>query len=275
MSSLQGKVAFVTGASAPLGIGRAIALRLATEGASIVVADLAGSMEIAGKVHSKPDLLRQLVSEIRASGGQATAVNLDVTCLEDIKASVAQTIADFGRLDILVNNAGSLAGSDRFLSTSPAQWKSSFEVNILGPMMLSQAAIPEMRKLGGGRIINIGSTGSLGAEAGFGAYTAMKHGLVGLTKTLAAEFGADGILCNTVCPGYIATDMHNAANVRLAQENGVSIDEMKAQRYANVAVKAAGLPEDVANAVAYLAGPQAAYVTGINLPVTGGVPFGI
>lgn len=275
MSSLQGKVAFVTGASAPLGIGRAIALRLATEGASIVVADLAGSMEIAGKVHSKPDLLRQLVSEIRASGGRATAVNLDVTCLEDIKASVAQTIADFGRLDILVNNAGSLAGSDRFLSTSPAQWKSSFEVNILGPMMLSQAAIPEMRKLGGGRIINIGSTGSLGAEAGFGAYTAMKHGLVGLTKTLAAEFGADGILCNTVCPGYIATDMHNAANVRLAQENGVSIDEMKAQRYANVAVKAAGLPEDVANAVAYLAGPQAAYVTGINLPVTGGVPFGI
>lgn len=275
MSSLQGKVAFVTGASAPLGIGRAIALRLATEGASIVVADLAGSMEIAGKVHSKPDLLRQLVSEIRASGGRATAVNLDVTCLEDIKASVAQTIADFGRLDILVNNAGSLAGSDRFLSTSPAQWKSSFEVNILGPMMLSQAAIPEMRKLGGGRIINIGSTGSLGAEAGFGAYTAMKHGLVGLTKTLAAEFGADGILCNTVCPGYIATDMHNAANVRLAQENGVSIDEMKAQRYANVAVKAAGLPEDVANAVAYLAGPQAAYVTGINLPVTRGVPFGI
>lgn len=275
MSSLQGKVAFVTGASAPLGIGRAIALRLATEGASIVVADLAGSMEIAGKVHSKPDLLRQLVSEIRASGGRATAVNLDVTCLEDIKARVAQTIADFGRLDILVNNAGSLAGSDRFLSTSPAQWKSSFEVNILGPMMLSQAAIPEMRKLGGGRIINIGSTGSLGAEAGFGAYTAMKHGLVGLTKTLAAEFGADGILCNTVCPGYIATDMHNAANVRLAQENGVSIDEMKAQRYANVAVKAAGLPEDVANAVAYLAGPQAAYVTGINLPVTGGVPFGI
>ncbi len=141
--------------------------------------------------------------------------------------------------------------------------------------MLSQAAIPHMRSIGGGRIINIGSTGSLGAEPSFGAYTTMKHGLVGLSKTLAAEFGPDGILCNTVCPGYIATDMHTAANVRLANEHGVSVAEMKEKRYANVALRDAGLPKDVANAVAYLAGPQANYVTGINLPVTGGVPFGI
>ncbi len=141
--------------------------------------------------------------------------------------------------------------------------------------MLSQAVIPEMRKVGGGRIINIGSTGSLGAEPGFGAYTATKLGLVGLTKTLAAEFGSDGILCNTVCPGYIATDMHTVANVRLAGENDISIEEMKRRRYECVAMRDAGLPIDVANAVAYLAGPQANYVTGINLPVTGGVPFGI
>ncbi|VAV96500.1 3-oxoacyl-[acyl-carrier protein] reductase [hydrothermal vent metagenome] len=275
MSSLHGKVAFVTGASAPQGIGRAIALRLAKEGASIVVADLGDNIEIDGKKHSKPDLLKQLVSEIQALNANAIAVNLDVTSIADIKASIAQTTATFGRLDILINNAGSLAGADNFLSTTPEQWELSFHVNILGPMMLAQAAIPEMRKVGGGRIINIGSTGSLGAEAGFGAYTAMKHGLVGLTKTLAAEFGADAILCNTVCPGYIATDMHNAANVRLAQENGISTEEMKLQRYADVAVKTAGLPEDVANAVAYLAGPQANYVTGINLPVAGGVPFGI
>jgi NAD(P)-dependent dehydrogenase (short-subunit alcohol dehydrogenase family) len=148
-------------------------------------------------------------------------------------------------------------------------------VNLLGPMMLSQAVIPEMRKNGGGRIINIGSTGSLGAEAGFGAYTAMKHGLVGLTKTLAAEFGPDGILCNTVCPGYIATDMHEAANARLSQEQGLELAQIKANRYANVALRDAGLPRDVANAVACLAGPEANYVTGINLPVTGGVPVGI
>jgi NAD(P)-dependent dehydrogenase (short-subunit alcohol dehydrogenase family) len=275
MPSLNGKVALVTGASASQGIGRAIALRLAKDGASVVVTDIDGSIETDGARHLRSQLLAQLVSEIQTSGGRARAAKLDVTSVEDIRSCVANTVAEFGRLDILVNNAGSLAGSDNFLSTTPDQWELSFHVNILGPMMLSQAAIPEMRKVGGGRIINIGSTGSLGAEAGFGAYTTMKHGMVGLTKTLAAEFGGDGILCNTVCPGYIATDMHIAANVRLAGENGISVEDMKRQRYARVAVKAAGLPEDVANAVAYLAGPQANYVTGINLPVTGGVPFGI
>ena len=132
-----------------------------------------------------------------------------------------------------------------------------------------------MKEQGGGRIISIGSTGSLGAEPGFGAYTAMKHGLVGLTKTLAAEFGVDGILCNTVCPGYIATDMHSAANARLAIKQDVTVDQIETQRYAAVATRRAGFPVDVANAVAYLAGPQASYVTGINLPVTGGVPYGI
>lgn len=273
--SLKGKVALVTGASAPQGIGRAIALRLAEEGAAVVVSDIEGRIDIEGKSHFKLSLLAKLVSDIQAANGEALAIKLDVTSVVDIKAALEATLAEFGRLDILVNNAGALAGSDEFLSTTPDQWETSFRVNILGPMMLAQAAIPEMRKVGGGRIINIGSTGSLGAEAGFGAYTAMKHGLVGLTKTLAAEFGADGILCNTVCPGYIATDMHTAANERLAKENGLSIEDMKRQRYANVAVKAAGLPVDVANAVVYLAGPQANYVTGINLPVSGGVPFGI
>lgn len=272
---LTGKTALVSGASAPHGIGRAIALRLAKDGAAVVVTDIDGCMDIDGKSQRKADLLAQLVSEIQACNGRACAMKLDVTSAKDITACVAKTRTEFGRLDILVNNAGSLAGSDKFLSTTPEQWELSFQVNILGPMMLAQAVIPEMRKMGGGRIINIGSTGSLGAEAGFGAYTAMKHGLVGLTKTLAAEFGGDGILCNTVCPGYIATDMHMAANTRLANENSLSVDAMKQQRYANVAVKAAGLPEDVANAVAYLAGPQANYVTGINLPVSGGVPFGI
>jgi 3-oxoacyl-[acyl-carrier protein] reductase len=275
MYPLDGKVALVTGASAPQGIGRATALRLAENGAAVVVADIDDSIEIGGNAHQKSDLLAQLVSDIQAVNGKAIAVKLDVTSVEDITSCLATTLSTFGRLDILVNNAGSLAGSDNFLSTTPDQWRMSFDVNILGPMMLSQAVIPVMRELGGGRILNIGSTGSLGAEPGFGAYTTMKHGLVGLTKTIAAEFGERGILCNTVCPGYIATDMHTAANIRLAQENGISISEMKQRRYANVAVRDAGLPEDVANAVAYLAGPQANYVTGINLPVTGGVPFGI
>lgn len=275
MGTLSGKTAIVTGASAPQGIGRAIALRLATDGANIVVADIDSTVEVQGDLRSRASLLDDLVAEINQGQSRAIAVRLDVTSQEDVAACITQTNSAFRRIDILVNNAGSLAGSDNFLSTTPDQWENSFRVNILGPMMMAQAVIPEMRKIGGGRIINIGSTGSLGAEPGFGAYTAMKHGLVGFSKTLAAEFGIDGILCNTVCPGYIATDMHAAANFRLAAESGVSLDKVKAQRYANVALRDAGLPHDVANAVAYLAGPQANYVTGINLPVTGGVPVGI
>lgn len=275
MCSLEGKIALVTGASAPRGIGRAIALRLAQDGAAVVVTDIKGIMEIDGMPVQRSDLLQATVSEISATGGVAISLMLDVTKADNIDAVIGETISKFGRLDIVVNNAASLAGSNSFLATTPTQWKSSFEVNLLGTMMVSQAAIPHMQKIGGGRIINIGSTGSLGAEPGFGAYTAMKHGLVGFSKTLAAEFGPDGILCNTVCPGYIATDMHNAANVRLAAERGISVGQTKEERYAHVATRDAGLPEDVANAVAYLAGPQANYVTGINLPVTGGVPFGI
>ena len=275
MGELKGKTAIVTGASAPQGIGRAIALRLAQDGASVVVSDVNGTLNVNGTDRSKTNLLDDIVSGITRNGGMAVSMTLDVTDSSDISACVRQTLSHFGRVDILVNNAGSLAGSDNFLSTRPDQWETSFRVNVLGPMMMAQAVIPEMRKAGGGRIINIGTTGSLGAEPGFGAYTAMKHGLVGLSKTLAAEFGVDGILCNTVCPGYIATDMHMAANHRLSDEQGIPLDDIKAKRYASVALRDAGLPVDVANAVAYLAGPQANYVTGINLPVTGGVPTGI
>jgi 3-oxoacyl-[acyl-carrier protein] reductase len=272
---LSGKTAIVTGASAPSGIGRAIALRLAEDGANLVIGDIDGVLDVDGQSLSKMELLQSLASEIESLGSKATTAHLDVTSKPDVEACISLALSTFGRIDILVNNAGSLSGSDNFMSTTPEQWDTSFRVNLLGPVLMTQAVIPEMRKAGGGRIINIGSTGSLGAEPGFGAYTAMKHGLVGFSKTIASEFGVDGILCNTVCPGYIATDMHMAANERLAQEEGVSVADIKKKRYAPVALRDVGLPQDVANAVAYLAGPQANYVTGINLPVTGGVPYGI
>jgi NAD(P)-dependent dehydrogenase (short-subunit alcohol dehydrogenase family) len=275
MALLSGKVALVTGASAPNGIGRAIAHRLADSGASVIVTDIAGEFWIGDEVYDRSSLLESLVVYLKIKGCSAIWLNLDVTNAEEIDRCIETALNEYGHIDILVNNAGSIVGANNFLSTTPAQWEISFRVNILGPMMLSKAVIPQMRENSGGRIINIGSTGSLGAEPGFGAYTAMKHALVGMTKTLAAEFGVDGILCNTVCPGYICTDMHNAANTRLAAESGLSIEEIKNHRYANVAVRSAGTPKDVADAVAYLAGPNSAYVTGINLPVSGGVPFGI
>ena len=214
MKPLAGKVAIVTGTSAPRGIGRAIAIRLARDGASVMAADVAEMLNLSGAEHDKMDLLAGLVSEIENDGGRAASMAVDVTRKEDIYRCVEATKGKYGRLDILVNNAGSLSGANNFLETTPDQWNLNFQVNLLGPLTFCQAAIPEMRNAGGGSIINIGSTGSLGAEPGFGAYTAMKHGLIGMTKTVAAEFGVDGIRCNAVCPGYIRTDMHAAANQR-------------------------------------------------------------
>lgn len=275
MKPLAGKVAIVTGASAPRGIGRAIVKRLAQDGAAVLITDVDGNIAVDGVSHKTADLMDTTVAEIEAAGGKAARMFLDVTDAQDVLRAVSFAKNHFGRIDILVNNAGSLSGSDNFLETTPEQWDLSFKVNLQGPMMLTQAVIPEMRAFGGGAIVNIGSTGSLGAEAGFGAYTAMKHALIGMTKTVAAEFGVDGIRCNAVCPGYIMTDMHAAANTRLAAENNLTVPEMMVQRYANVALRSAGEPSDVADAVAYLVGPQSAYITGIAMPVAGGVPFGI
>jgi len=273
LSELTGEVVLITGASAPNGIGQAIARRLARAGARVAVTDVSGSMEINGEAVEKFELLERLADDIGRE--IALPLPLDVTDPASIAATISEIEARLGPVGILVNNAATIVGTGDFLATTPAQWEHSFRVNLLGPMMLSQAVISGMRRMGGGRIINIGSTGSLGAEAGFGAYTAMKHGLVGLTKTLAAEFGPDGILCNTVCPGFIDTDMHACANARLARESGKDVQDVKSERYAAVALRDAGRPEDVAAAVLFLAGSGGKYVTGINLPVSGGVPVGL
>jgi len=271
----SGKVALVTGASAPNGIGRATCLRLAAEGAHVVVTDIAGSMNINGTEVSRTNLLNGVVSEIVANGGTAMSAELDVTKIDQIELCLKDVEAQFGNVDVLVNNAGSLAGAGPFLAGRPEDWQVSFDVNILGPMTLCQAVIPGMQAKGGGSIVNIGSIGGLGGRAAFGAYSTMKHALTGMTKTIAVEFGPDGIRCNAVCPGYIATDMHAASNVRLATAVGVSLEDMKTQRYEAVALRDAGQPEDIAEAVLYLAGPRGAYVTGINFPVTGGLSAGI
>jgi len=258
---LQGQCALVTGCSAPNGIGRAVAQALAAEGAFVFVSDQPGE--------GSHERIETLAAEI---GG--AALLLDVTKADDIAAAIAAA-SSHGGVDILVNNAGTVMGAGPFLSTTPEQWQTSFAVNLLGPMMLAQAVIPGMQAKGGGRIINIGSIGGLGGRPAFGAYSAMKHGMTGLTKTIAAEFGPDGIRCNAVCPGYIMTDMHAASNERLAAAEGVSLEEMKRRRYEAVALRDAGTPEDIAQAVLYLAGPQGAYVTGINLPVAGGIQLGL
>ncbi len=261
---LENRIAIVTGTASATGIGRATALAMAAEGASVVVTDIVVD-----------DAMVALAGEIRALGVGSEAIAVDVTDRSQIDACCDSVIGRFGRVDILVNNAGSLAGSLPFLDVTAEQWDTSYRVNLKGTADFCQAVLPGMIERGDGTIVNNASTGGLGAEAGFGAYTATKHGVVGVTKTIAAEFGVHGIRCNAVCPGYVATDMHMAATSRLAKERGISFDEMAAERYRGVAIRRAATTAEVAQAIVYLAGPKSSYVTGVALPVSGGTPVGL
>ena len=267
MTPLEDKVAIVTGTGAPGGIGRATALRLAADGARVVVTDAGASGHDAA--------LARLVEEIAASGRQAMAVTVDITDRGQIDACVGQVRDAFGGVDILVNNAGTAVGAVPFLDLTSDQWDTSYRVNLKGAADFCQAVIPAMIDGGGGVIVNNASTAGLGAEPGFGAYTATKHGIVGLTRTIAAEFGPANIRCNAVCPGFVMTDMHRAANERLAQAEGLDADAVAARRYAGVALRRAAEPTEVADVIAYLASPAASYITGVALPVAGGTPVGL
>ena len=264
MGSLRGKVAIVTGAAG--GIGSAIALALAEEGARIAACDLASRRD---------EGLEPLVSAITEKGAEAIAMAVDVCRKADIETAAATTLDAWGGIDILVNNAGTTAGASPFLEITDADWQLSFDVNLKGPADFAQAVIPVMRRRGGGTILNIASTAGLGASASFGAYTATKHGLVGLSKTIAAEFGCDGIRCNAICPGFVRTEMHLDATRRLAAQEGIGEAEMAAHRYADVPLGRAGEPDEIARLVVFLANPGGAYITGTAIPVAGGHPVGL
>lgn len=258
MGELTGQVAIVTGAGSPGGIGAATVKCLKDMGASVWALDLEGTE----------------VGEFAATYG-ATARTVDITDRKQIDALVAEVLAEHGRLDILVNNAGTAAGGKPFLEVTGDDWQLSFDVNIKGTADFCQAVIPQMQAQGGGCIVNLSSMTGIGAQRAFGAYTTAKHGLIGLTKTIAAEFGPEGIRCTAVCPGFISTNMHEGVNERLAAEKGMELDDFKAERYETVALRRAGTPEEIARLIAFVCGPGGAYITGVALPVTGGVQLGL
>jgi NAD(P)-dependent dehydrogenase (short-subunit alcohol dehydrogenase family) len=251
-------VAIVTGAGSLNGIGAATVRRLLEDGATVYATDRAaeGCREVA-----------------EATGARSRAV--DVTNRAQIDACVAAVLAEHGRLDILVNNAGIAAGAKPFLEVTDEDWQVSFAVNIKGTADFCQAAIPPMLERGEGCIVNLSSMAGIGAQRAFGAYTAAKHALIGLTKTIAAEFGPRGLRCTAVCPGFIASDMHEGVNRRLAAEQGMELDAFKAERYKSVALRRAGTPDEVAALIGFLCGPGGSYITGVAMPVTGGVQLGL
>jgi len=280
MKLLEGKVAIVTGAGRPKGMGRASALKLAEQGASVVVTDVARErkdLQIEGLLGIGADFsaLEGLVAEIEALGSKALAMAVDVTDTSQIQACVDETCETFGGVDILFNNAGTAIGVGPFLGILSENWDLSWQVNVKGMVEFCRAAIPKMIDRGGGSIINNASMAGLGAAEGYGAYTVTKFAVVGLTKVIAAEFGRQSIRCNATCPGSILTDMGEEEIRFISMEKGISEEEARIIYGEMAALGRAAQPEEVADVVAYLAGPGSGFLTGVALPVAGGVPTGL
>ena len=257
---LEGRAAIVTGAGR--GIGRAIALRLAREGAAVVVADLDGTEA------------ERVAGEIERAGGRARASHVDVTVAADAERMVDEAVAAFGRLDILVNNAG-VGAVAPLLETDEKTWDVVMDVNAKGVLLCSQAAARRMIEQGeGGRIINNASgAGKIapGRDVPLGAYAASKHAAVALTKQLGLELAAHQILVNCVCAGIVDTPMWDLIDRESARLQGLPIGEAKARAVASIPLGRIEQPEDVAGVVAFLASDDAAYITAQALNVCGGI----
>ena len=244
------RVAIVTGAAR--GIGAGTAERLAREGRSVAVLDL------------KESDAQEVVDRITTEGGRAIAVGCDVSDADQVTAAVDTVAERLGPPAILVNNAGVLRDNLLF-KMSPDDWDTVLNVHLRGSFLMSKAAQTHMTAQKWGRIVNLSSSSALG-NRGQANYSAAKAGLQGFTKTLAIELGKFGVTCNAVAPGFIETAMTRATAERI----GIKYDDMKAFKQAEIPVQRVGLPEDIANAVAFFTGEDAGFVSGQVLYVAGG-----
>jgi NAD(P)-dependent dehydrogenase (short-subunit alcohol dehydrogenase family) len=251
MGRVEGKVVIVTGAASNPGLGRTTAIMLAREGAKVVVTDI------------DEDGAQSCAGEIRDAGGEALALHQDVTSEDGWKGVVATTVETFGKLDVLVNNAG-IAVLKLVADMSLADWNRQIEVNMTSVFLGCKHAMPEMKKAGGGSLINLSSVAGIIGLANCVAYGAAKGGVRIMSKALAMEGAADNIRCNSVHPGIIWTNMQ-------AQATGsTDIADVRVSP-ARVPLGRVGEPQDIANSVLYLASDEASYVTGAEFVIDAGM----
>ncbi|MEX1157675.1 MAG: 3-oxoacyl-[acyl-carrier-protein] reductase [Thermomicrobiales bacterium] len=240
------RVAIVTGATR--GIGRAIAVQLASDGFNIAV-----------NYRGDENLAASLVDELQGHGVDARAIRADITNADDVAGLIEGAIAAFGKLDVLINNAG-ITRDTLLMRMSEEDWDDVLTTNLKGAFLCSKAAIRPMIRQRGGSIVNLTSVIGLVGNAGQANYAAAKAGLVGFTKSLAREVGSRGITVNAVAPGFIDTRLTDVLS-----------DEIKDASIKQIPLGRFGSPEDVAGAVAFLVSPAARYITGHTLSVDGGL----
>jgi 2-hydroxycyclohexanecarboxyl-CoA dehydrogenase len=248
ITRLKGKVAIVSGSAQ--GIGRAIAMRLAEEGAKVAIADI------------QENLATQTASEIKSAGGDAAAVRLDVTDLDSVLAAMETAERDLGPIDILVNNAG-WDKLEPFVQSSPETWDRVIAINFRGVLNCCKAVIPKMQARGGGKIVSIASDAGRVGSSGEAVYSGCKAAIIAFSKTIARELARNNINVNVVCPGPTETALLRG----VMQEQPKVLEAMKR----GIPMRRLGKPEDLAGAVAFFASADADYATGQVVSVSGGL----
>lgn len=277
--SLEGNTAIVTGASRPNGMGFAIAKALAIRGANVVITDIAArrkELELDERVGmGSKEQLDIALDELKKTGAKVDAFTVDITVPEEVSACVDYVKERFGGISILVNNAGVFVGEQPFFSLTERDWSLSYNVHVQGVMNFCKAVIPEMESRGGGVIINNASIAALAGYGGASAYAASKWGLIGLTKSLAAEFGEKNIRINAICPGSVKTDVTVGEGKIFAENLSMTEQEVDAMLTKASAMRRFGHVDEVAETVAFLSSRGAAFINGAAIPITGGAVAGL
>lgn len=270
---LKGRVAIVTGAGRRGGLGAAMAERLAAEGVRVVVSDIgaADGPNLPASAIGATDEMNAVVDAIRRAGGDATAVACNVLDADSVQALVDRCVARYGGLDILVNNAGIGYLMKSMLDMSVQEWDTVLGVNLRGVFLATQAAARQMvAQNRGGRVVNIASQA---AKSGFphaSAYVASKHGVMGLTRVTAIEFGPHGITANAICPNHVTTGLGAWQNEYFSRLMGKSVEQYLDDMRNRIPLRRPGLTSDTASACAFLCSEQAQYITGEAMNVSGG-----
>ncbi|MEM7730849.1 MAG: SDR family NAD(P)-dependent oxidoreductase [Pseudomonadota bacterium] len=271
---LTDKTAVITGSGRTGGLGFAIAKRLAEDGANIVISDIGEQRDAAtGEAHiGTTDEMEQIAEGLRGLGVNVSTQTCDVRSLEEVRALAKYAVDTHGSLDIWVNNAGIGYIMKPLLEVTEDDWRAVIDVNLTGAFFGVKAAAEQMVEAGkGGRIVNIASQA---AKSGFPhaqAYTSSKHGLVGLVRSAATELGSHGITVNNVCPNHVTTGLGAWQNEYFAEVTGAdSVEDYLAAMAARIPMGRPGLPEDTANAVAWLCTDEAGYITAESMNVSGG-----